>query len=56
VLCSIAVMGSERVLFSVDYPFAANAHGRQLLDALPVSPADKARIAGQNAADLLRLP
>ncbi|HUN33549.1 MAG TPA: amidohydrolase family protein [Trebonia sp.] len=56
VLCSIAVMGIERVLFSVDYPFAANAHGRQMLDALPVSPADKARIAGQNAAALLRLP
>jgi len=56
VLCSIAVMGTERVLFSVDYPFAANAHGRQMLDALPVSPADKAKIAGQNAAALLGLP
>jgi hypothetical protein len=56
VLCSIAVMGTDRLLFSVDYPFAANAHGRQMLDALPVSPADKAKIAGQNAASLLRLP
>ena len=48
--------GCDDVLFSVDYPFAANAHGRQMLDALPVSPADKAKIAGQNAAALLRLP
>ncbi|MGD0700533.1 MAG: amidohydrolase family protein [Trebonia sp.] len=55
VLCSIAVMGVERVLFSVDYPFAANMAGRHLLDALPLSPGDKAKVAGQNAASLLCL-
>jgi uncharacterized protein len=55
VLCSIQVMGVDRVLFSVDYPFAANAAGRELLDTLPVSPADKAKIAGGNAERLLRL-
>jgi len=55
VLCSIQVMGIDRVLFSVDYPFAANSSGRELLDALPVSPADKAKIAGGNAEHMLRL-
>jgi predicted TIM-barrel fold metal-dependent hydrolase len=55
VLCSIAVLGIDRVLFSVDYPFASNQAGRQLLDALPLSPADKAKVAGENAAGLLRL-
>jgi len=55
VLCSIQVMGIERVLFSVDYPFAANALGRELLNALPLSPADTAKIAGGNAERLLRL-
>jgi len=55
VLCSIEVMGVDRVLFSVDYPFAANLAGRHLLDVLPLSPADKAKVAGQNAASLLRL-
>jgi uncharacterized protein len=55
VLCAIAVLGVDRVLFSVDYPFAANMAGRHLLDALPLSPADKAKVAGQNAASLLRL-
>jgi predicted TIM-barrel fold metal-dependent hydrolase len=55
VLCSIAVMGVDRVLFSVDYPFAPNACGRALLDALPLSPADKAKVAGGNAELLLGL-
>ena len=55
VLCSIQVMGIDRVLFSVDYPFAANSSGRELLDALPLSPADKAKVAGGNAERLLRL-
>ena len=55
VLCAIAVLGVDRVLFSVDYPFGANPDGRALLDALPLSPADKAKVAGLNAEHLLRL-
>ena len=55
VLCALSVFGVERVLFSVDYPFAGNARGRALLDALPISPDDKAKVAGENAARLLRL-
>jgi hypothetical protein len=57
VLCSIAVMGVDRVLFSVDYPFAANRAGRRLLDALALtlSPADQAKVAGENAVRLLGL-
>jgi uncharacterized protein len=55
VLCTIQVLGVDRVLFSVDYPFGDNAAGRAMLDALPLAPADKARIAGRNAEHLLRL-
>ncbi len=55
VLCTIAVLGVDRVLFSVDYPFSGNAAGRGLLDALPLAPADKAKIAGGNAERVLRL-
>jgi hypothetical protein len=55
VLCALSVFGVERVLFSVDYPFSGNGRGRALLDALPISPADKAKVAGENAARLLRL-
>jgi uncharacterized protein len=55
VLCTVQVLGVDRVLFSVDYPFGGNAAGRALLDALPLAPADKAKIAGGNAERLLRL-
>jgi len=55
VLCALSVFGLDRVLFSVDYPFSPNASGRALLDALPLPPADKAKVAGENAAHLLKL-
>jgi predicted TIM-barrel fold metal-dependent hydrolase len=55
VLCALSVFGVDRVLFSVDYPFSANRRGREFLDALPLSPADRAKVAGENAAALLRI-
>jgi uncharacterized protein len=55
VLCALSVFGVDRVLFSVDYPFSPNARGRALLDALPIAPADRAKVAGENAARLLKL-
>ena len=55
VLCAVQVLGVDRVLFSVDYPFGDNAAGRALLDTLPLAPADKAKIAGGNAEQVLRI-
>ena len=55
VLCALSVFGVDRVLFSVDYPFSPNRRGREFLDALPLSPADLAKVAGENAAALLRI-
>ena len=55
VQCALAVFGVDRVLFSVDYPFSPNRRGREFLDALPLAPADRAKVAGGNAAALLGL-
>jgi len=43
------------VMYSVDYPFGGSAAGRALLDTLPLSPQDKAKIAGGNAERVLGL-
>jgi hypothetical protein len=55
-MAALMTFGVDRILFSVDYPFASNARARAFLDALPVSPADRAKIAHGNADRLLRLP
>ncbi|HEX3574092.1 MAG TPA: amidohydrolase family protein [Rhodopila sp.] len=55
-MATLMTFGVDRILFSVDYPFASNARARAFLDALPVSPADRAKIAHANADRLLRLP
>jgi len=54
-MAALMSFGVDRILFSVDYPFASNARARAFLDALPVSPADRAKIAHGNADRLLRL-
>ncbi len=48
-------VGIDRIMFSADYPFASMAEARQFLMQLPVSPADRARIAHGNAERLLRM-
>jgi uncharacterized protein len=55
-MAALMSFGVDRILFSVDYPFASNARARAFLDSLPVSPADRAKIAHGNADRLLRLP
>ncbi len=46
-------VGVERIMFSADYPFGSMAAARTFLDQLPVSPADRERIAGGNAERVL---
>lgn len=48
-------VGVDRIMFSADHPYAAMAQARAFLDQLPVSPADKERIAHGNAERLLRI-
>jgi len=54
-LCALMVFGADRVLFSVDWPYAPNDAGRRLLDTAPLSPADLERLAHGNAERLLGL-
>jgi predicted TIM-barrel fold metal-dependent hydrolase len=48
-------VGAERIMFSVDFPYGSMAQARAFLEQLPVSPADKARIAHGNAEKLFGL-
>jgi hypothetical protein len=48
-------VGVERIMFSADHPYASMGEARAFLEQLPISPADKARIAHRNAERLLRL-
>ena len=54
-LCALMVFGVERVLFSVDWPYAPNEEGRRLLETAPLSPGDLGLIAHGNAERLLGL-
>jgi predicted TIM-barrel fold metal-dependent hydrolase len=54
-LCTLMVFGADRVLFSVDWPYASNDDGRRLLDTAPLSPPDLERVAHGNAERLLGL-
>ena len=54
-LALLQTFGADRILYSVDYPFSGNAAGQAFLNRLPVSPADRLKIASGNADRLLRL-
>ena len=54
-VCTLMEMGPERILFSVDWPFASNTEGRTFLDRAPISDRDRSRILGENAMALLKL-
>jgi hypothetical protein len=47
--------GVERIMFSADHPFQSMTEARAFLDQIPVSAADKERIAHGNAEKLFRL-
>jgi predicted TIM-barrel fold metal-dependent hydrolase len=53
--CTLAVFGADRIMFSVDYPFEDMREARDFLDAAPLAPADKEKIAHGNAERLLNL-
>jgi predicted TIM-barrel fold metal-dependent hydrolase len=53
--CLIEVVGADRVMFSVDYPYSSNAEGRDFVLGAPISDADREKLASANAERLLGL-
>src|SRR5579872_3848234 len=53
--CAMEVVGADRILFSVDYPYSPNTVGRTFLNSLPISPEELGKISGGNAERLLKL-
>jgi predicted TIM-barrel fold metal-dependent hydrolase len=54
-IAALLAFGIDRIMFSVDYPYSANAKGRAFLRELPLSPADMAKLTHANADALLKL-
>ena len=52
-LCCVMEMGADRIVFSVDHPFASNAAGAAWMERAPVSAADRRKILHGNAERLL---
>src|ERR1700761_1333888 len=55
--CALEVVGIERMMYSVDYPFSANTKGKDFLEKVEgvLSAADMQMFVGGNAAKVLRL-
>ena len=54
-LAALLTFGIDRILYSVDYPYAPNELGQAFLKSLALAPADLAKLAHGNADRLLGL-
>jgi uncharacterized protein len=54
-LAALLTFGIDRIMYSVDYPYAPNERGRDFLKGVALSPADKEKLAHGNADGLLGL-
>jgi predicted TIM-barrel fold metal-dependent hydrolase len=54
-LLALQTIGSDRIIFSVDYPYSSNEQGRAFLENASISLADKEKISHLNAERLLKL-
>jgi uncharacterized protein len=53
--CALSVVGIDRLIFSVDYPYTDNASARAFLESAPISPTDREKLAHGTVERLLRL-
>ena len=54
-IAALQTFGIDRIMFSVDYPYAQDAKGREFLDEVSLSPSDLEKLAHGNADALLKL-
>ncbi len=54
-LAAQMTFGMDRIMFSVDYPYAPNMAGRRFLNSISLSPTDMAKLCHGNAQALLKL-
>jgi len=54
-LAALLTFGIDRIMFSVDYPYAPNARGRDFLNGISLTPDDMAKLTHGNADALLKL-
>jgi len=54
-LAALLTFGIDRIMFSVDYPYAPNARGRDFLNGISLTPDDMAKLTHRNADALLKL-
>jgi 2,3-dihydroxybenzoate decarboxylase len=53
--CCIQEIGIDRIMFSVDWPFASNVKGVEWLKKVPLGDIDRDKLAATNAKRLLKL-
>jgi 2,3-dihydroxybenzoate decarboxylase len=53
--CSIAELGVDKLIFSVDYPYVKSEAGRKWFDAAPLNAEERQAIASGNVKELLKL-
>jgi hypothetical protein len=54
-IAALQTFGIDRIMFSVDYPYSANAKGRAFLDLISLAPADMMKFSHGNADALLKV-
>ncbi|QIN62996.1 Amidohydrolase [Caballeronia sp. SBC1] len=52
---TLQVMGADRIIYAVDYPYLTNRGARSFLENAPICQADKEKIAHGNAEKLFKL-
>ena len=54
-MCVYQVLGADRILFAVDYPYENMEQGARFIESVPIPEGDKEKICHGNAEKLLKL-